>query len=173
MRALVAVSLLLSAVAFAQDAGGLSWTIPGDWKRLPDRPMRAGTWMIPEAGASEPGELAVFYFGPNQGGGIDANVQRWIGQFVQPDGKPSDKVAKITKQKVGAHQVTRVELTGTYTASMGPMAPKSNKPGYRLLGAIVEGPEGAVFFKITGPEKAVDAAKADFDTVIKSVKAKK
>ena len=51
-----------------QDAGGLTWTVPGTWERLPDRPMRAGTWAIPAAGTSEPGELAVFYFGPNQGG---------------------------------------------------------------------------------------------------------
>ena len=173
MRALVAVSLLLSAVAFADEAGGLTWKVPGEWKRLPDRPMRAATYALPAAGASEAGELAVFYFGPGQGGGVDANVQRWIGQFEQPDGKPSDKVAKISKKKVGANQVTFVDLTGIYTASMGPMAPKSNKPGYRLLGAIVEGPEGAVFFKVTGPQKAVDAAQKDFDNVIKSVKAKK
>ena len=41
-------------------------------------------------------------------------------------------------------------------------APANPKPGYRLLGAIVEGPEGAVFFKLTGPEKSVTAAEKTF-----------
>ena len=43
MRALVVIALMLSSAAFADEAGGLSWTVPGDWKRQPDRPMRAAT----------------------------------------------------------------------------------------------------------------------------------
>jgi len=169
MRALVIASLLFSATALAEDAGGLTWTAPKDWAKQADRPMRVATYAVPASGGGEAGELAVFYFGPNEGGGVDANVQRWISQFEQPDGKPSAQVAKVTKEK-GTLPITRVDLTGTYTASMGPMAPKTNKPGYRLMGAIVQGPQGAVFFKLTGPEKVVKAAAPQFDKLIKSVR---
>ena len=53
----------------------------------------------------------------------------------------------------------------------GPMAAsKTVKPGYRLLGAIAEGPEGSVFFKFTGPAKTVTANQAKFETLIASMK---
>jgi hypothetical protein len=128
--------------------------------------MRVATLEVPAAPSSEPGELAVFYFGQGQGGGVDANVQRWIAQFEKPE-------SKTRKEKVNGLQVTRVEVTGTYTSSMGPMAPKTDKPGYQLLGAIVEGPQGAVFFKLTGPKQTVSKAAPDFEKLVKSVRAKK
>ena len=46
----------------------------------------------------------------------------------------------------------------------------SRKPGYRLLGAIVETGSGEVFFKITGPDKTIAAAQSDFQTLLKSIK---
>ena len=59
--------------------------------------MRKASYEVPRAkGDSEDGELAVFYFGPGQGGGIDANVERWIKQFsgVKPeDVKRADRKA--------------------------------------------------------------------------------
>ncbi len=170
-KALATVLALLPVVSLAESAGGLSWTAPSSWTAQPQRPMRAATYQIPPAkGDAEPAELAVFYFGQGQGGGVEQNVQRWYGQFEQPDGKPSASVAKTRKAKVAGLDVTYVELTGTYTASMGPMAPKTNKPGYRLLGAIVEGPQGSVFFKMTGPAKTVEAAKGQFEKVIQGMK---
>lgn len=133
--------------------------------------MRAATYMVPAAaGDSEGGECGVYYFGPGQGGGVDANIKRWIGQFEQPGGKPSDQAAKINKQTTGGLPVTTIDLSGTYTGAGGPTATsKSNKTGYRLLGAIVEGPQGGVFFKFTGPAKTVAANEAKFQAMVKSV----
>ena len=45
------------------------------------------------------------------------------------------------------------------------------KDGYALLGAIVE-TVTPTFFKLTGPEKTVNAAKADFDKFIDSLRPK-
>jgi hypothetical protein len=67
--------------------------------------------------------------------------------------------------------VTTVEVQGTYAASMGPMSGATiTKENFRLLGAIVEGPEGAVFFKMTGPAQTVDGARGGFDAMLKSVR---
>jgi hypothetical protein len=53
----------------------------------------------------------------------------------------------------------------------GPMATTHTaKKGYRLLGAIVEGPQGAVFFKFTGPAKTVAAGQATFDKMLETLK---
>jgi hypothetical protein len=39
-----------------------------------------------------------------------------------------------------------------------------------LLGAIIEGPSGEVFFKLTGPAKTIAAAESEFQAMLKSVK---
>ena len=67
----------------------------------PTRPMRAATYRIPAAkGDTEGAELAVFYFGQGQGGAVDANVKRWVGQFQTADGKPvPDKAVKSKAEK--------------------------------------------------------------------------
>ena len=164
-------ALLLPAAALADSAAGIKWTAPASWRQEAARSMRAATYSIPASkGDSEGAECAVFYFGPGQGGSVDANVQRWVGQFETSDGKPlSPPAAK--KDQVNGLTVTRLDLQGTYLASMGPMAASGavKKPGYQLLGAIVEAPEGPVFFKLTGPAKTVTAAKADFEKMVRSV----
>lgn len=157
--------------AYAGSAGGLKWTDPSAWKSQGERPMRAATYAVPAApGDKEDGECAVFYFGPGQGGGVQANIDRWIGQFQLPDGQPAGSAAKTAKETLNGLPVTTIDLSGTYLASAGPMASsKTPKPGYRLLGAIVEGPQGAVFFKFTGPAKTVAAAQTTFRALLKSV----
>ncbi len=169
---LISLSCLLSLTALADSAGGLSWTPPTSWTADAPKPMRAATYKVePAAGDSDPAECAVFYFGPGQGGDVDANIKRWIGQFSQPDGKPSDGLAKTQKRKINGLNVTTIDLSGTYNASMGPMSPtKVSKPGHRLLGGIVEGPQGAVFFKLTGPTKTMKAAQPSFEKLLGSVK---
>jgi hypothetical protein len=133
--------------------------------------MRVATYAVPVAkGDTEAGELAVFYFGPGQGGSVEANVDRWIGQFEQPDKKPAKERAKRQKRTINGLAVTTIDLPGTYVASGGPMSPtKVNKPNYRLLGAIVEGPQGPVFFKLTAPAKTAAASEAAFEKMLNTV----
>jgi hypothetical protein len=154
------------ALAFGAAAGGIQWTPPSNWKAQPDRPMRAATYVVPAAaGDSEDGECAVFYFGQGQGGGVEDNIKRWIGQF---EGGAAAKPAQTT---INGLKVTTIEHAGVYLAGGGPMSQtKSRKPGYRILGAIVEAPQGNVFFKLTGPAKTVQAAKPSFDKMMQSVK---
>ena len=164
MRAFV-LTFALAASALCESAGGLKWTAPPSWKAQPQRPMRAATYTVSHAaGDKEDGECAVFYFGPGQGGGVDANIKRWTAQF------DADKPAKTSKSTINGLPGTRIDVTGAYKASGGPMMqPGPPKPGYRLLGAIVEGPEGAVFFKFTGPQKTVAAQQQAFENLLKSV----
>ncbi len=71
---------------------------------------------------------------------------------------------------VAGLRVTRAQVGGTYLAPGGPMMQSTGKrPGYRLLGAIAEGPEGNVFFKLTGPAATVAAAEPAFDALVVSL----
>lgn len=147
----------------------VKWTTPGSWQTGPEKPMRAATYLIPAAaGDSEGGECAVF---ANIGGGVEANIKRWIGQFEQPDGSSSEAKAKQKKETINGFAVTTVDLLGTFAGGgMAMGQPATKKPNYRLLGAIVETPQGEVFFKFTGPVKTVTAAQADFQALLKSLK---
>lgn len=173
MRAGVVLGLAAAAAAaYGESAAGIHWSAPAGWEAQAARPMRAATYRVPRAaGDREDGECAVFYFGAGQGGGVEANIKRWIAQFELADGRPADKAAKITKTTLGGMAVTRIDVAGTYLAAAGPMAPGAvRKPGYRMLGAIVEAPQGNVFFKFTGPAKTVTTAEAQFEALLKSVK---
>ena len=131
--------------------------------------MRAATYLIPAAaGDQEDAECAVFV---NIGGGVQANVDRWIGQFEQADGSASKDKAKTKQETINGIPVTIIDLGGTYKGGGVAMGqPSAPKTGYHLLGAIAEAPSGLVYFKLTGPAKTVAAAQSEFQTMLKSLK---
>ena len=89
--------------------------------------MRKASYDVPKvSGDAEDGELAVFYFGPGQGGSIDANVDRWVKQFSGVD--PGD-VKRADREANGLRQHTVEVPHGTFDA------------GQMAMGASGEGPE--------------------------------
>jgi hypothetical protein len=168
-RSSLAILLLFISVAlFAESAAGLRWTAPQGWKPEGARPMRAATYsIVPVAGDTGVAECVVNFFGPGQGGTIDANVERWKGQVLGADGKPA--AAKVDKKTVRGVAITMVDASGTYTGMGGPMMAGKPVPGYRLIGAIAEGPGGNVFFKLTGPAKTIAAQQKNFEQLLMSI----
>jgi hypothetical protein len=127
--------------------------------------MRVATYAVPAVpGDSEAAECAVYHFGKGQGGGVDENMTRWAGQF---EGTPkADRSAK----EVNGLKVNLVQVAGAYLPPAGPaMQPQGRKDNFRLQGAIVEAPEGAVFFKCTGPARTVVSAQPEFEFLIGSM----
>jgi hypothetical protein len=160
--------LICSVALLAESVAGLKWTSPAGWKSSGTTSMRAATYPVPPvAGDREGAECAVYFFGPGQGGSIQANIDRWEGQFKAPGGKPAPaKVAKIT---VHGLPVTAVDVSGEYSGMAGPTATASAAvTGYRLLGAIVEGPGGNIFIKFTGPAKTMAAGQPKFQQLLDS-----
>jgi hypothetical protein len=163
---------LSAAIVFAESAAGVRWTAPAAWKAEAPRPMRAATYTVTlAAGDQGVAECVVNYFGPGQGGGVDANIERWRGQVLGTDGKPS--AGKIDKRTVRGVPITVVDASGTYTGMGGPMAGGKPVAGYRLIGAIVEGPGGNVFFKLTGPAKTIAAQQKNFEQLLASIQVDK
>jgi hypothetical protein len=132
--------------------------------------MRVATYVIPAARGAGEAECAVYHFGPGQGGGTDANLERWIGEFTTTS-RPPDR----SSWNVDALTVSRVRVRGAYASHAGGMGAGEAggaQPDHELLGAIVEGPAGSVYFKLTGPAATVDAAARDFDALLGSVRRK-
>jgi hypothetical protein len=164
---LIFLSLSFALVpSFAETVAGLRWTAPAGWTSKGSRPMRAATYVLQGSG-SETAECAVYFFGAGSGGTVEANIERWKGQFLGVDGKPSPAVTKTAS--IHGLPVTTIESEGSYTGMGGPMATEHTElKGYRLLGAIVEGPGGNVFLKFTGPDKLVAANRQKFKQMVES-----
>ena len=157
-----------AAVLSAESAAGVQWAAPAGWKAEAARPMRAATYAVaPASGDSDPAECGIYFFGPGQGGSVDANLERWRSQFTDPNGRTTP--AKIDKGQVHGLRVTRIDTSGSYSGMGGPMAAKAQTvPGYRLLGAIIEAPGGNIFVKFTGPMKTIAANQPKFEQLLTS-----
>ncbi|HMC72287.1 MAG TPA: hypothetical protein VKJ07_24225 [Mycobacteriales bacterium] len=153
-------------------AGTLAFTAPPAWKTRPaSSSMRVAEFVIPRAdGDTEDAELIVYYFGTGAGT-VDANIDRWIGQILQPDGSATKEKATRSSQTVNGLKVTTVDATGTYVAEMRPGATEHyNKPDFRLRAAVVETPRGPYYIKMTGPLKTMRAADAAFAAFLGSLR---
>ena len=149
--------------------GGITVPLPAGWRvATPSSSMRVAEYELPGAGGAA--TLAVFHFGPGQGGSVQANIDRWIGQFQQADGSDSRTKARLWNEEVGGMKASMVDLSGIY--SVGPMAGGSGEPleGYRMVGAIVEAANGPFFFKLTGPEQTVAQWEDSFSSYIHGVR---
>lgn len=146
--------------------GPLRWTAPDAWKAVrSSSQMRLAEYVAMGAQGQEPASVTVFYFGPGGGGGVEANVSRWIGQVKTADGKPAQ--ATRGEKTVNGMTVHTVDAAGVFDAGAA-MQGAGAKSGQRLLGAIVESPAGLFFFKMVGPKETVDANVASWDALVSS-----
>src|SRR5258708_5078869 len=91
------MTLLSLVVALSSAAATLKFDAPPGWvSKPPASSMRVAEFTLPKAaGDTEDAALAIYFFG-GQGGNVQANLDRWIGQMQQPDGKSSKALAKTT-----------------------------------------------------------------------------
>jgi len=159
----------------ARRGAELHYDVPEQWTaQAPSSTLRQAQYLLPRAeGDAEDGELAVYYFGPNQGGSVRENIARWRGMFVGSDGQPlpDDAVTQETWEIRGL-AVTIVDMQGGYRASLLPgVAPAAEeKEDYRLLAAIVETPQGPWFFKAVGPAQTVAEQRPAFLALLRSLR---
>jgi hypothetical protein len=165
---LTAASILLSLCpvqAGEFKVAGLSFNGPKEFLSVkPSSFMRKAQLKV-GVDATE-GQIVFFHFGPQGGGGLQANVDRWFGQFAEPK---KDINAKTEKSEAGEAVVTFVSAEGTFKAGP-PRGPVEEKPGYALLGAIIESKQGAIFAKFTGPKATVSAHSVAFKKMITGAK---
>ena len=166
------VLVALSAAALAA-AAALKFDVPKGWvSKTPASSMRVAEFTLAKAaGDAEDATVTVYFFG-GQGGSVQANMDRWIGQMAQPDGKPSKDVAKTsTMQTATGLKVSLVDVSGTYVAEVTPgSTERLNKPGFRQIAAVVETPDGPYFVKLTGPAGTVAQWKNSLDAFLKSLR---
>lgn len=169
----------LSAVALGEDdpqvmalAGGkLNLKAPAAWVRKPPLTrIVEHEFTIPAAkGDTLDGRLTIM----SAGGDVDANIDRWYGQFTQPDGGSTRDRAKVKKTSVGGEDVHLVDISGTYKDSRGPASPTVERPKFRMLAAIISTKTaGNYFVKFYGPERTVTENESAFRGMIEGLERK-
>lgn len=151
--------------------GPFSLTPPASWTVKPvTSSMRAADFVLSDKPGAE-AELVVTYFGPQGAGSVDDNVNRWLTQFQQADGKASRDVAKIEKAQFAGQDATVVSVGGRFvTGGMPGGSGPVDKADQALLAAIVGSPSGPYYFKLVGAKSTVDANAAAFRTMLGSLK---
>jgi hypothetical protein len=118
----------------------------------PSSSFVAAEFTLPRAkGDDADGRLTI----STAGGTVEANIDRWKGQFsaqAQP--------AAQEEIDVGGMKVTLVDLSGDFSDQRGPFAPAVERPAYRMIAAIVAVEGQLHFVKATGPQKTI-ASHAD------------
>ena len=163
---------LLFALVY-QVPAGIKFDSPAGWvSKTPSSQMRVADWTLPKAdGDKDDATVTLYYFGTT-GGTVQANIDRWISQMAQPDGKPTKDLATTAAlTSTSGLKISTFDVTGTYVAEKTPGAPEHyNEPGYRLRAAVVETAGGAHYVKFVGPAKTVARWSQSFDAFLKSLK---
>jgi hypothetical protein len=145
--------------------GAFRLTAPKGWKReRPRSRIVEHEFSVPgEKEGEDPGRLTIMA----AGGSLEANLERWLGQFAD---RKEERV-EPEKIEVARQKVYLVDISGTFRDQRGPFSPAVERPNYRMLGAILETKDhGNLFLKLTGPAKTIEFQAKAFREFVESLK---
>jgi hypothetical protein len=142
--------------------GGITFTAPETWQRkAPQSSFIQAEFALPKAeGDDADGRLTV----SSAGGSIEANIERWKGQFTKLENSHQEKI-----ESAGV-EATLVNLSGEFNDQRGPFAPAVSRPNYRMIAAIIPLGEQPYFVKATGPQKTLEAHAEAIEQFVASAK---
>lgn len=145
-------------------ASPLDYVLPKGWSLGPTKPMRELNFTIAVAP-----EIECYVMMLNgDGGGIEANVNRWRQQMGQPPiAKP--EIDRLKRQPMfnGNTGGVLVEISGDYEGMDG-----TKRTDQALIGMICQMPEPqrTIFVKMVGPAKSVASQREAFLELCKSMR---
>lgn len=165
-------STALLALALLIPSATLTFTAPPAWQpKVVSSMMRIGEFVLPKADSdSEDASLILYFFG-GTGGTVQANIDRWLGQISQLNGRPTRDVATTQSRLINGLSVTTFDATGTYVAEVTPGSSEHyNKPGFRMRAAVIETTDGPYFIKLVGPTATVTRWEKEYEAFLQSLK---
>ena len=137
------------------DLKGMTFAAPADWNREANPFFVEAKFILP--GEDGDAELTIM----PAGGGKQANIDRWIGQFKMADG---DEPA-MSEIDVDSKTATMVDIRGTFNSGRPGKGPAEN---YRMLAFIIPfSASDDYFVKATGPQGTIAAHE---DAIVKFAK---
>ena len=138
---------------------------PVTWiEQPPMRPdLEATRFTVPGRDGSAAAEIVVFH---GIGGTIEANIERWRGQF-RPDDSGAFPEAMVDTITAGDDmEVTLVELVGDWRK----LGAASYTPNQQFITAIINGPSGMVFVRFVGDAATVAPNRNAFIDMMRSLR---
>jgi len=149
---------------------GIELTPPEGWTALPRKSTGGAFAVVPEAAfqlpagddASADVSVRLTHFPKMKRVPLEMHLNRWYGQFRQPDGTPTKEVAMTQSFVVDDITVTLADISGTLV--------QGNVPNFRMLAAAIEHDKGPHFLTAKGPAPAVAKWRDSIVSYLKSVK---
>ncbi len=154
-------------VRHLHETRALIYNIPNGW--IPERelatPPRLNQVRIPNNLAED--DDAIFAVFGDIGGSVDANLARWVRQMTDVEFSP--QIRTMTYLDGTPLLVTELIAVGTYDTGL-PSSP-GPKENTKFLGAIIEGgPEGTLYFRLTGPRELVELHEARWLQLLRTIR---
>lgn len=149
--------------------GDFQVTAPEKWARKPPQSRISSDEF---AAPASQGDMADGRFTVTAAGGsVEDNINRWMGQFKQPDGSATKDSAKVTKEEIAGQTVHFVDISGTYD-DRPPFAPGGGvqREKYRMLAAVLQIKGGNFFLKFYGPRLTVSENEKAFLDMVRGLK---
>jgi hypothetical protein len=134
---------------------GLKWSVPTGWKELPGNGMRLATFELPQGSGKAEGSVVAL---AGDAGGELANVNRWRGQLTLPPIAENDLSGARTRVHCSLGDVLVYDFVGT------------GQKKSRLVAGMIQVSGTMWFFKLTGDESSVGAAKPAFLKFLQGLK---
>jgi hypothetical protein len=148
----------LSGGQSAPASSGLDWEAPEGWEPQPTNAMRMANFKLGDSG-----ECYVTIL-PGDGGGLLMNVNRWRTQMGL--GALEDAgLASLPRLAMLGDEAVFVDFTGTYQGMRGDM----DESDYRMMGALLEQDNQAVFVKMVGPSSLLEGEQEAFKAFCQSL----
>lgn len=139
----------------------IEWTLPAGWQEQPPASMRVGSFLI-QGENGMPVDVSVIPLGGEAGGDL-ANINRWRGQINLEPIREADLPQESRIITPGGRRMRLVDF-----ASRDLLIDDRRKK--RVIAAIFMQGETAWFFKMTGEDAAVGAAKPSFIKFLESLR---
>ncbi len=152
----------VTTTAAEVELGAITLQAPPGWTRKPaGSQFVLAEFLLPRTeGDDADGRLTI----STAGGSVEANIDRWKGQFQQPTASNQDVV------DIGGLKATIVDLSGDFNDQRGPFAPAERRTGYRMIAAVVPIDGQLHFIKATGPQKTIASHADAIQQFIRSAK---
>lgn len=134
---------------------GIGFDLPNYWQELPDQQFVDSKFIIP----AENGDMEITL--TSMGGGIEANLNRWVGQVGR---EPGDEPSWSTVDVAGMES-RQVDVRGSFNSKVGDNP--GTKQDWRLIGIAVPTPRN-FFIKLVGPRASVVDFQDELATLLKS-----
>jgi len=151
----------------------LTGGLPDGWTSVtPGNSLRSGQLSLaPSEGDTKPGEVIIFFVGPNEKG-IEDSLSRWASQFEAKYGDPIRK-EDMNRQDFRSNtlKMIMVNFSGTMgrfeEIGVGEVPMREN---WACTAGVVDTPSGPFFFKGTGPVKTMTDQLPNFKKFLQSLK---